>query len=468
MISGEIAADQRSIPAPRAQPAPICQSVAACVHLTNVAAERKKIVIVGGGFAGLSAATVLARYDVEITLIDRKNYHTFQPFLYQVATAGLSPGEIAAPIRSILSRYRNVSVLLGEVTAFDVQQRLVRTSQLTLPYDYLIVAAGAGHSYFGHDDWESLAPGLKTVEDALEIRRRVLLAFELAEMQARATGSHEPVHIVIVGGGPTGIELAGTLAEVTRRTLASDFRLLDPKRTQITLVEGAPRLMPHSPPDLSAYAKRKLEELGVGVLLGTHVTAVEVGRLKTETEYLPATVTIWAAGVKASILGTQLGVPTDRAGRVIVENDLSLAGHPEVFVVGDLAAFANPDGSTLPGLAPVALQEGRAAAHNIVHDLQAEPRKPFHYRDKGTMAFVGRAAAIAEIGNLHLTGFIAWLMWLFVHIMYLVGFRNRVLVLIEWAWSYLTYQRSARLITGSTELPGFEAAPRSNDVPKVS
>ena len=423
-------------------------------------ASAPQVVVIGGGFAGLSAASVLARKGLPVTIVDQSNHHTFQPFLYQVATAGLSPGEIAAPIRTILHQYRNVSVLLGEVIGLDTPNRRVLLKDgASLPYDYLLVAAGSSHSYFGHDEWAPLAPGLKTVEDALNIRRRVLLAFELAESQARKTGSHEPIHIAIVGGGPTGVELAGTLAEVTRRTLASDFRYLDPKKTQITLIEGVPRILPTYPEELSRYAQQKLEQLGVRVLLSTRVTAVEPGRLGVGDSYLPATVTIWAAGVAASPLGKMLGAATDRAGRVEVSPDLSVPGLKNVFVAGDLASFtATRDGKPLPGVAPVAIQQGRAAARNILRDLQGRAREPFHYLDKGTMAFVGRAAAVADIRGFHVTGFIAWLLWLFVHILYLVGFRNRVLVLLEWAWSYLTYERSARLIYGDLHLPGFSDA----------
>ena len=429
-------------------------------HLNNVMDARSpRIVIVGGGFAGLSAASVLARRGLPITIVDRQNHHTFQPFLYQVATAGLSPAEIAAPIRTILRDYRNVSVLLGEVTGFDVAAQKVLLKNGALSYDYLLVAAGATHSYFGHDEWEPLAPGLKTLPDALEIRRRILLAFELAESQARKTGSHEPVYITIVGGGPTGVELAGTLAEVTRRTLARDFRYLDPRRTQITLVEGVPQILPSYDQRLARYAQQKLESLGVRVLVNTRVTGVEPGRVRVGDNYMPSTITIWAAGVAASGLGKMLAAPTDRAGHVQVEPDLSVPGAKNVFVAGDLAAFtATPDGKPLAGVAPVAIQEGRAVGRNILRDLDGRPRQPFRYFDKGTMAFVGRAAAVADIHGFHVTGFFAWLLWLFVHILYLVGFRNRLLVLLEWAWSYFTYQRSARLIYGNLQLPGYTGA----------
>jgi NADH dehydrogenase len=416
---------------------------------------KPRLVIIGGGFGGLSAAAALSDFPGYITVVDRKNHHTFQPLLYQVATAGLSPGEIAAPIRGILGKRKNVRVLLGEVSGFDLERRRVLVSGIEIGYDYLILAAGAGHSYFGHDQWEPLAPGLKTIEDALEIRRRVLLAFEMAERQESVSGSHQSVSFVVVGGGPTGVELAGTLAEIANHSIPRDFRAINPRDTHIILVEGAPRVLPAYPEDLSHSAEKQLRRLGVDVRTSSVVSSVEPGRVKIGDEYVPSTVTLWAAGVAASPLGKQLGAPTDRAGRVLVEPDLSLPGHPEIFVVGDLASFLHtPNGKPVPGVAPAAMQEGRWAAQNILRDLRGNPRVPFQYRDKGTMATIGRAAAVADLGKLHFSGLFAWLLWLFVHLMYLVGFRNRILVFIEWAWSYLTYQRSARLITGSSELPG--------------
>jgi NADH:ubiquinone reductase (H+-translocating) len=419
-----------------------------------------KVAIVGGGFGGLTAAAALAHLPVSVTLIDRKNHHTFQPLLYQVATAGLSPGEIAAPIRGVLRRYKNVSVLLGEVAGFDLENRRVKLTDVEIEYDYLIVAAGATHSYFGHNEWAPIAPGLKTIEDALEIRRRVLLAFELAERQAIATGAHPPLNFVVIGGGPTGVELTGTLAEVARRTLAMDFRAIDPRQARVVLIEGMPRVLPAYPEDLSRSAQEQLQRLGVEVRTSTMVTAVEPGQVRFGDTVLPSAVTLWAAGVSASPLGRMLG-NTDKAGRVQVEPDLSVPGHREVFVIGDLATLAGKNGKPLPGLAPVAMQEGRAVARNIGRELQGKPRKPFHYTDKGTLATIGRAAAVADFGKLHVTGFIAWILWLFVHILFLVGFRNRVLVMLEWSWSYLTYQRSARLITGDTSLPGFRSRARA-------
>lgn len=421
------------------------------------AGRRPEVVIIGGGFGGLNAARQLGKYDVNITVLDRKNHHTFQPLLYQVATAGLSPGEIAAPIRGILRKTKNIRVLLAEVDGFDLEKKLIHVRDgRDISFDYLIVASGATHSYFGHPEWEGLAPGLKSVEDATEIRRRVLLAFELAERRASVTGKAEPVHFVIVGGGPTGVELAGTLAEIARNTIASDFDWINPRDTKILLIEGSPRVLPHYPEDLSRSAEKQLRELGVEVMTGTIVTSIEPGQVKVGQRVFPSSVTLWAAGVAASPLGRALGVPLDKPGRVIVNQDLSVPGHPEVFVIGDLANFT-PAGekNPLPGLAPVAMQQGTHAAKNIGADVQHQPRKPFRYRDKGTMATIGRAAAVADLGKFHFSGLIAWLMWLFVHLMFLVGFRNRLLVMIEWAWSYLTYQRSARLITGSNQLPGW-------------
>jgi NADH:ubiquinone reductase (H+-translocating) len=414
------------------------------------------VVIIGGGFGGLTAARKLARSPVRITLIDRKNYHTFQPLLYQVATAGLSPGEIAAPLRWILCDRPNVQVLLAEVEDFDLSRRVVRLSGEEIRYDYLIVAAGASHAYFGHDEWEPFAPGLKTIEDALELRRRILLAYELAERRA-ANGEQElPLNFVVVGGGPTGVELAGTLAEIARNVLANEFRSIDPKRTRILLLEGGPRILPAYPEDLSQSAAEQLQRLGVEVHTSTLVTGVEPAEVRIGEARIPAAVILWAAGVAASPLGKKLGVPVDRAGRVLVNPDLSIAGHPEVLVIGDLAALKDEHGKLLPGVAPVAIQEGTATAKNIQRDLQHQPRQNFHYVDKGSLATIGRAAAVADFGKFHVSGFIAWLGWLFIHIFFLIGFRNRLIVLIQWAWSYFTYERGARLITGDTRLPGWD------------
>lgn len=406
-----------------------------------------RVVIVGGGFGGLETAFRLAHAPVRVLLLDRKNHHTFQPLLYQVATAGISPAEIAAPLRGVLHRSRNTEVLLCEVSGFDLERKLVHACDTEIPYDYLVVAAGARHSYFGHEEWEPLAPGLKTIEDALEMRRRVLLAFEDAERQAALHGHHEDLEIVIVGGGPTGVELAGTISEVARMALAHDFHHIDPKHTRVTLIEAGPRVLPAYSEELSKSAEAQLKKLQVTVRTGTSVTAVRPHEVETDKGILPSVVTLWAAGVSASPLGRALHQPVDRAGRVPVLPDCTIPGHPEVFVIGDLAAFKDEHGHLLPGVAPVAMQMGRYAARTIAGDLQGAPRKPFHYHDKGSLATIGRAAAVAQFPKFSLTGYPAWLSWLFIHILFLIGFRNRVLVLIEWAWSYFTYERSARLIT---------------------
>jgi NADH:ubiquinone reductase (H+-translocating) len=437
-----------------------------------------RVVIVGAGFGGLNAAQELAKAPVQITVIDRKNYHTFQPLLYQVATAGLSPGEIAAPIRSILRSHQNIEVLMAEVTEFDLDRRCVKTSDGDMPYDYLIVAAGATHSYFGHDDWEPYAPGLKTIEDALEIRRRVLLAFELAERRAAIGATATPLNFVVVGGGPTGVELAGTLAEIARHALAHEFRSIDPARTHILLIEGGPRILPAYAEDLSGKAQEQLHQLGVEVRTSTTVTEIKPGAVMAGDTRLPATVILWAAGVAASPLGKCLGTSVDRAGRVLVQPDLTLPGHRDVFVIGDLAALKDAQGKLLPGVAPVAMQQGRFVAKIIREELKSrsisapgvptltrssreggnsDSRPVFQYWDKGSLATIGRAAAVAQFGKLHISGFIAWLSWLFIHILFLIGFRNRLLVFIQWAWSYVTYERGARLITGSTYLPGWNS-----------
>jgi NADH:ubiquinone reductase (H+-translocating) len=414
------------------------------------------VVIVGSGFGGLVAARTMARYPVQITLIDRQNFHTFQPLLYQVATAGLSPGEIAAPIRWILRNRHNVEVLMSEVQDFDLTRRVVKLPDEEIPYDYLIVAAGASHAYFGHDEWEPFAPGLKTIQDALEIRRRVLLAFELAERQANSGKGQVQLNFVVVGGGPTGVELAGTLAEIARRALTNEFRTIDPRKTRIVLLEGGPRVLPAYPEDLSRSAEAQLRRLGVEVHTSALVTQVTPGAVHMGDTPLPAAVILWAAGVAASPLGKKLGAPVDRAGRVAVNPDLSLPGHPDVFVIGDLATLKDENGKLLPGIAPVAMQEGKAAAHNIGAELRGEPRKNFRYFNKGNLATIGRAAAVAEFGKIHISGFLAWLAWLFIHVFFLIGFRNRIIVMVQWAWSYFTYERGARLITGDTHLPGWD------------
>jgi NADH dehydrogenase len=409
---------------------------------------RPRVVIVGGGFGGLYCARRLAREPVRITLVDRKNHHTFQPLLYQVATAALSPGDIASPIRSILRRFANVEVLLGEVVGFELgQRRVLLQDSGCLEYDYLVVAAGAQHSYFGHGEWEPLAPGLKTIEDALEIRRRVLLAYEMAERQAALGKDPGPLNFVIVGAGPTGVELAGAIAEIATRTLAKDFRKIQTRGSRVLLLEGGPRVLPAYSEDLSQKAEEQLQRLGVEVRANAMVTAVEPGSIRVGDEVIPATVTVWAAGVAASGLGRLLSANTDRAGRIPVGSDCSLPQHPEVFVIGDLALFKDEHGNPLPGVAQVAIQQGCAVAKNIGRELKGQPRQPFHYKDLGSLATIGRAAAVADIFGVHLSGLIAWVVWLFIHILWLIGFRNRVLVLVNWTWAYFASQRGPRLIT---------------------
>ena len=406
------------------------------------------VVIVGGGFAGLNAARVLARRPVRVTLVDRRNHHLFQPLLYQVATAGLSPADIATPLRSILRKAPGVRVLLAAAERVEPAARRVTLDEGELTYDALILAAGATHSYFGHDEWETLAPGLKTLEDALEIRRRVLLAFEAAERARDGAERRALLTLVVIGGGPTGVELAGALAELARHTIARDFREVDPTQTRVVLLEGGPRILATFPEDLARAAARSLEHLGVEVRTGALVTRITPDAVWVGGEQIRSRAVLWAAGVAAAPLAHTLGVPLDRAGRIPVTPDLSVAGHPEIFVAGDLCAFNYGTGGPLPGVAPVAIQQGRAAAANAWRRLAGEATHPFRYRDRGSMATVGRAAAVAVIGPLRLSGLTAWLAWLVVHIAFLIGFRNRFLVLFEWAWAYSTWQRGARLITG--------------------
>jgi NADH dehydrogenase len=414
----------------------------------GASAPRPEVVVVGAGFGGLAAARRLGDAPVAVTIVDRRNYHLFQPLLYQVATAALSPSDIAYPIRSTLRHQSNARVLLAEVTAIDTAQRQVRLADGALTYDFLILAGGAGHAYFGHDDWEKFAPGLKTLEDAIAIRGRILLAFEKAERETDAAARRELLTFVVVGGGPTGVELAGAIAEISRHVLVSDFRSIDPREARIVLLEAGPRILPAYMPESSSRAAEALRVRGVEVRTQSPVTGVDAGGVRLGTERLAARTVLWAAGVAASPLARTLGSPVDRAGRAIVEPDLSIPGHPEVFVIGDLSVYTHQTGKPLPGLSPVALQQGRAAAANILRTLAGEPRRPFHYVDKGTMAVIGRSAAVAEIGGLRFSGLLAWLLWCFVHIFFLIGFRNRVIVMMEWAWAYLTYQRGARLITG--------------------
>jgi NADH dehydrogenase len=415
--------------------------------------QKKHVVIVGAGFGGLTAVQRIARLPVRVTVIDRRNHHTFQPLLYQVATAGLSPGEIAAPIRSILKSHANVEVLLEEVVDFRVDDKKVVTDYQTLDYDYLVVASGATHAYFGHEEWAPLAPGLKMIEDALEIRRRVLLAFELAERQGD-TGV--PLQFVVVGGGPTGVELAGTLAEIARHAMTHEFRRIKPEQSRILLIEGGSRVLPAYSDDLSRKAEEQLKRLGVEVRTSKMVTCIEAGSVWTGEERIPAAVVLWAAGVAASPLGRKLGAQVDKAGRVLVAPDLSIPGHREVMVIGDLAALNDEHGKLLPGVAQVAIQEGKFVGDMIARDLQNQARRDFHYHDKGSLATIGRNAAVAQFPGFQLSGYFAWLAWLFIHILFLIGFRNRLVVLINWAWSYMTYERGARLITGSDHLNGWE------------
>ena len=408
------------------------------------------VVVVGGGFAGLQAARALSRAPVRVTVVDRRNHHLFQPLLYQVATAALSPADIAAPIRHILRRQSNAEVRLGDVIDVDVESReLVLASGESLPYDFLVVAAGAVDHYFGNDGWASYAPGLKRLEDAIEIRRRFLLAFEAAEHASDPEERAALLTFVVVGGGPTGVEMAGAFAEIARHTLAGgDFRRVDPSRARILLMEGGPRILSTYPEDLGRDARHRLEKLGVEVREETLVSRVGPASVMAGDDVIRTRNVVWAAGVAGSPLGARLGVETDRAGRVPVEPDLSVPGRPEIFVVGDLASFSHQTRDPLPAIAPVAIQQGKAAGANVARAVAGRPRVPFHYRDRGSLATIGRGAAVGEIAGLGVKGLVAWIIWLFVHLMYLVGFRNRVAVLLEWAWAYLTWQRGARLITG--------------------
>lgn len=410
-------------------------------------APQPHVVIIGGGFGGLYAALALRRAPVRITLLDRRNHHLFQPLLYQVATAALSPGDIASPIRWVFRHQPNVRVLLADAREVDVAARTVITDAGHIDYDYVIVATGVSHEYVGHPEWEATAPGLKTLDDALEIRRRMLLAFEMAERESDPAARQRLLTFVIVGGGPTGVELAGALAEIARNTLAEEFRAIAPASARIMLVEAGPTILATFPERLRDAARDALGRLGVAVREGTAVTAIEPGLVTMGDDQIAAQTIMWAAGVAASPLGRTLGVPVDRAGRVVVQPDLTIPGHPEVFVIGDLAAFVQ-DGRPLPGVAPVAQQQARHAARNIVRAIEGRPLEPFRYRGLGSLATIGRANAIADFGWLRLSGLTAWLLWLFVHIMKLVGFRNRLVVFIECAGAYFTYQRRVRLITG--------------------
>ena len=409
--------------------------------------DAPRIVLVGAGFAGLTAARTLAGRPVRVTVLDRRNHHLFQPLLYQVATAALSPGDIAAPIRHVLRHQRNAEVLLGDVARVDAAARAVVLDDGTrVPYDALVLATGATHSYFGRDDWAPFAPGLKTLEDALEIRRRVLSAYELAEREADPAAREALLTFVVVGAGPTGVELAGALAEIARHTLAADFRRIAPESARVVLLELAPRVLPGYPERLSEAARRQLTRIGVEVRTGARVSAVDAAGVEIAGERIASRTVLWAAGVAASPLARCLGVPLDRSGRVEVRPDLSIPGHPEIFVAGDLARIVQ-DGEPVPGVAPAAIQAGRRAARNALLRVRGRRTRPFRYRNRGTLATIGRAAAVGTVRGVELTGLPAWLAWLGVHIAFLIGFRNRVAVLLEWAWSYATFKRGARLIT---------------------
>ena len=411
-------------------------------------ARLPQVVIIGGGFAGLAAARKLKNVACEVTIVDRHNHHVFQPLLYQVATAGLSPGDIASPIRWILRKQPRLRVLLGIVERIDTAAKQVwMDGHDALSYDYLIVAAGATHSYFGHDEWSVTAPGLKTLDDALAIRRRLLLAFEEAEREHDPARQRRLLTFVIIGGGPTGVEMAGALAEIARQALRSEFDAIDPASARILLIEAGPSILPAFPERLRASAKRALVRLGVEVREGTAVTHVEEGAVTMGRERIDAHTILWAAGVAAAPVGRDLGPNLDKAGRVVVTPDLAVAGHPGVFVAGDLASFSHQTGKPLPGVAQVAKQQGAQAARNVARLIRGDSTRPFHYLDPGNMATIGRANAIADFGFLHVSGVLAWLMWLFVHILFLIGFRNRLSVLLQWGAAYLTYQRSVRLIT---------------------
>ncbi|MFN0089746.1 MAG: NAD(P)/FAD-dependent oxidoreductase [Acidimicrobiales bacterium] len=413
--------------------------------------DADRVVIVGGGFGGLFAAKALAGAPVRVTLLDRRNHHLFQPLLYQVATAGLNPSDIAYPIRSILRRQANATVLLGEVAAVNPDRRTVLlTDGDELEYDHLIVATGATHAYFGNDHWAEHAPGLKTIEDALEIRRRVLTAFEAAEREHDPRRRQALLSFVVIGGGPTGVELAGAISEIALRTLVRDFRSIDPSTARVVLVEGLDRILSTYPPSLSGKAVAQLRRLGVEVRTSCRVTVVDGGGVDTTAGRIEAGTVVWAAGVAASPLARHLGAPLDRAGRVPVAPDLSVPGHPEILVIGDLAAAIQPDGQPAPGVAPAAMQGGRHAAAVVRADLAGRPRPVFRYRDKGALATIGRASAVADFGpGRRFSGFPAWVLWWLVHLLYLIGFRSRLLVWFGWAWQWLTFQRGARLITGS-------------------
>ena len=410
-------------------------------------AQEPRVVIIGGGFGGLEAAKLLGNQPVCVTIIDRTNYHLFQPLLYQVATAALSPADIAAPIRSVVHRYSNIDVMLAEVSNIDVAAERLTAGERQIDYDYLIIATGSRHSYFGNDQWERLAPGLKSLEDAIEIRRRLLMAFEYADRVTDEAARKAAMTFAIVGGGPTGVEMAGAIAEIARYTLAKDFRHINPSDARVILIEGDQRIISGFPEDLSASALKQLQQLGVEVITGSHAKNLTEEGLEVNGQFIPCRVKIWAAGNNASGLGKCLGVPLDRAGRVLVNNDLTIPGHPEIQVIGDLANFPYQTGKPLPGVSPVAMQQGRHAARNILAMVDGRKSQRFWYWDKGSMATIGRNKAVADLNFVHFSGLPAWMVWLFVHVIFLVGFRNRLAVLFQWAWAYFTFNKGARLIT---------------------
>ncbi|HVH44283.1 MAG TPA: NAD(P)/FAD-dependent oxidoreductase [Labilithrix sp.] len=452
------------------------------ISFTDMDPKKRRVIIVGGGFGGLEAAKALASADVDVLLVDRINYHLFQPLLYQVAMAGLSASEIASPIRGILAEERNVQVVLGEVTGIDLAKKRIRIADpdgkadLTESYDWLILAVGAKNGYFGHDEWERYAPGLKSVEDALEIRRRVLLAFERAERISDERERSRLLTFVVIGGGPTGVELSGAIAELSRYVLAKDFRSVDPRRAKVVLIEAGPRILPTFPQDLAQSAVEQLSEIGVEIMVHARVVAIDEGGVELEGESadelpglgagrerkrIPAATVLWGAGVRANALSSCLGVPLDKQGRVIVERDCSIPGHPEVFAIGDMARFEE-NGQVLPGVSPVAMQQGRYVARLIAAEARTErsaERTPFSYYDKGSMATIGRSRAIAWARGVKMSGFVAWLAWLFIHVFYLIGFKNRFVVLFNWFWSYVSYKRGARLITSTGWSPTAARAP---------
>ena len=417
--------------------------------MSEAVPKKPHVVIIGAGFGGLETAKKLACEPVQVTVIDRTNYHLFQPLLYQVATAALSPADIAAPVRAILSRCKNMNVILAEVVSIDVNNRVIHLADGEMDYDFLIVATGARHSYFGHPEWEQLAPGLKSLEDAVEIRRRILMAFEFAEKTNDEAARKAAMTFVIVGGGPTGVEMAGAIAEIARYTLAKNFRRIDPSQARVILIEGAPCVLAAYPEDLQRSAAKQLRDLGVEIRTGVHATNLSDAGLQVGDEFIPSRVKIWAAGNAASSVGASLGAPVDKMGRVMVNDDLTIPGHPEIQVIGDLANFPHQTGHPLPGVSPVAMQQGRHAARNIMAMLDGRKPQRFWYWDKGSMATIGRNKAVADLHWLHLSGLPAWMVWLFVHILFLVGFRNRVAVLFQWAWAYVTFNKGARLITRS-------------------